>query len=269
MLPKRYWQEMTTTDFSESKTHDWIAVLPVAAIEQHGPHLPLYTDTCIAEGHINSIINQLPSNLPVTFLPIQSIGKSNEHGLSPGTLSLSWKTAIDSWLEICAGVHQAGILKLIIVSSHGGNNSLINIIIQELREKYHMLAVGTSWLRFGQPEGLFSENELRYGIHGGDIETSIMLHLRPDLVQLKQAKNFESKQQQFENTHEHLRAYGPHQFGWMAQDLNTDGVLGNAKLATADKGKASVQHVTNEFLKLLQDVHQFDIDQLKSSTRNG
>ena len=262
MLPKRYWQEMTTTDFSSLNTHEWIAVLPVAAIEQHGPHLPIYTDTCIAEGQISDIIQVLPNDLPVTFLPIQAVGQSNEHGSWPGTLTLSRKSAIAAWLEICASVHQTGVRKLVLVSSHGGNNPLINIIIQELREQFQMLAVGTSWARFGQPEGLYSAEELANGIHGGDVETSIMLHLRSDLVRMEQAKDFSSKQQQFENSYQYLRAYGPHQFGWLIQDLNESGAVGNATLATATKGKASVTHVTNEFLKLLQDINQFDLKQL-------
>ena len=86
MLPRRFWHEMTTRDFADSDTAKWIAVLPVAAIEQHGPHLPVYTDTCIAEGMIARTIELLPADLPVTFLPVQAVGKSNEHISSPGTL---------------------------------------------------------------------------------------------------------------------------------------------------------------------------------------
>lgn len=263
MLPKSYWQDMTTVDFNDPKVHQWIAVLPVAAIEQHGPHLPVSTDTCIAEGYIDEVIRKLPKDLPVTVLPIQSIGQSTEHVNFAGTLTKSWRTTIESWLEICTSVHRTGVRKLVLVSSHGGNNPLVNIIIQELREKYQMLAVGTSWARFGQPDGLYSEEERNYGIHGGDIETSIMLHLRPDLVLMEKAENFASNQQQLVKSYEYLRAYGPHQFGWLIQDLNVNGAVGDATLATAEKGKATVSHVTNEFLKLLQDINQFDLNQLQ------
>ncbi|KZL20715.1 Creatinine amidohydrolase [Pseudovibrio axinellae] len=261
-LPRRHWHEMTTTDFSQNDTSDWIAVLPIAAIEQHGPHLPLYTDTCIAEGQIARTIELLPGDLPVTFLPVQAIGKSDEHLSFPGTLSLSWETAIKAWIEIGGCVAKTGIRKLVLANSHGGNSSLMDIITRELRMKHNIFAVESSWLRFGQPEGLYSADEFSYGIHGGDIETSIMLALRPDLVRMDKATDFTSTQTNHISTDAHLRAHGRHQYGWMSEDLNKAGALGNAALASAEKGEASLTHASQEFIKLLRDVQRFDLTSL-------
>src|SRR4029078_4292291 len=100
MLPRRHSAEMITRDSAESDTTEWIAVLPVAAIEQHGPHLPVYTDTCIAEGVIRRALELPPDDLPVTFLPVLPVGKSNEHISSPGTLTSTWETVTKLWLDI-------------------------------------------------------------------------------------------------------------------------------------------------------------------------
>lgn len=262
MLPKRHWHEMTTVDFSSSKTSDWIAILPVCAIEQHGPHLPVYTDTAIAEGHIRAVVAKLPAHVPATFLPVQAIGKSNEHIASPGTLTLSAETLIRAWTEIGDSVARAGVRKMVLVNSHGGNVPMLDIVARELRVRHGMLCVATSWSRFGQPKGLYSEWEGKYGIHGGDMETSVMLALRPDLVKMEHAAKFHSAQERFEQRFKHLRGHGTSQFGWVAQDLGPDGTVGDASIATADKGRASIEHMSSAFVELLEDVHAFDMNDL-------
>ncbi len=262
MLPRRFWHEMTTRDFAEGDTAAWIAVLPVAAIEQHGPHLPVYTDTCIAEGMIRRTTELLPEDLPVTFLPVQAVGKSNEHISSPGTLTSTWETTTRLWMEIGDSVHRAGVEKLIIINSHGGNVPMVDIVARELRVRHNMLAVATAWSRFGQPDGIAASEEALYGIHGGDIETSIMLHLRPDLVRMDKAQDFRSSQLAFIKEFKHLRAHGLVQFGWKAQDLNPHGAVGNASAATAEKGKAVVEHQAGAFVELCRDVRTFDTGRL-------
>lgn len=262
MLPTRYWVEMTTRDFADNDTSGWIAVLPVAAVEQHGPHLPVYTDTCIAEGMIRRSIDLLPDDLPVTFLPVQAIGKSNEHISSPGTLTASWETTTKLWLEIGDSLNRAGIEKLIIVNSHGGNVPMVDIVARELRVRHGMLAVATAWSRLGLPEGVTGPEEALYGIHGGEVETSMMLHLRADLVHMDKAEDFRSNQLAFIDEFKHLRAHGPVQFGWKAQDLNPAGTVGNAAAGTAEKGRAVVDHQAAAFVDLCRDVHGFDTRRL-------
>ena len=262
MLPRRYWHEMTTVDFQDPEAADWIAVLPVAAIEQHGPHLPVFTDTAIAEGQIRRVLELLPENLPVTFLPTQAVGKSNEHISSPGTLTLSWDTVTKAWEEIGDSVARAGIRKLVLINSHGGNVPIIDTVARELRVKHDMLVTATAWARFGQPEGVFPAEEFTYGIHGGDVETSLMLHLHPELVRMDLAEDFTSAQQDFIKEFKFLRGHGPQQFGWKAQDLNPKGAVGNAANATAEKGQLSLDHAAKGFVDLLKDIHAFDLKRL-------
>ena len=198
----------------------------------------------------------------MTFLPVQAIGKSNEHISSPGTLTSSWETTTRLWLDIGDSVHRAGVEKLIVINSHGGNVPMVDIVARELRVRHDMLVVATAWSRFGQPDGISAPEEALYGIHGGDIETSIMLHFRPDLVRMDKAEDFRSTQLDFIDAFTHLRAHGPVQFGWKAQDLNPHGTVGNATAATAEKGRAVVDHQAQAFVALCRDVHGFDMARL-------
>jgi creatinine amidohydrolase len=257
-LPRRLWAEMSTTDFASADMGKVIAVLPVAAIEQHGPHLPVGTDTFIAEGHLARVLPLLPDDLPVLFLPVQAIGKSNEHTRFPGTLTLTAETAQRAWFEIGESVHRAGCRKLVIVNAHGGNVPVIDIVCRELRVRLGMLAVSCAWGRFGHPDGLYPADEVLHGIHGGDYETSLMLAFRPDTVRMGKAQDFAPLTKRMEQEMAILRAIQPAGFGWMAQDINPAGAVGNAAAATAEKGARSAEHGARAFVTLLQDVHRFE-----------
>lgn len=262
MLPRHFWHDMTTEDFNSPGREHWIAVLPVAAIEQHGPHLPVFTDTAIANGQIQRVLELLPDTLPVTFLPTQQIGKSDEHISSPGTLTLSWETVTKAWIEIGESVARTGLRKLVLINAHGGNVPILDIVARDLRVRHNMFVTATNWLRFGQPDGLFPQDEFAYGIHGGDIETSLMLHLHPELVRMELAQDFVSEQQTYLTEFKHLRGHGKAQYGWKAQDLNPTGALGNATRATAEKGRLSLDHAARGFIELLEDVAAFDLTRL-------
>ena len=255
--PRRvWWGDFRTTEYASIDPESTIAVLPVAAIEQHGPHLPVSTDTTIMNGMLETVIARLPEDLDIRILPVQSVGKSNEHVHAPGTLTLTPLAAIQSWADLGASVARAGVKKIVFVNSHGGNEEIMGIVARELRVAFKMLAVKTSWSRFGRPAGLYSDIEDRYGIHGGDFETSVMLHFRPDLVDMSKAQDFVSSVQRAEREFELLKPTGTHAFAWIASDLNPNGVVGEAHLATAEKGRATAEHQADGFIRLLQDVRK-------------
>ncbi len=257
------WLHNTTEDFAAADLSNVIAVLPVAAIEQHGPHLPLGTDTLIMEGYLARTRSMLPATSQAIFLPIQTIGQSREHIAFHGTLSLTTGTALASWMEICESIALTGIRKLVIVNSHGGNSSVIDLLSRELRVRRGLLAVIASWSRFGYPPGLFSEAEIKYGIHGGDIETSLMLAFRPDLVRRQHIADFVPATIEMETAFKQLNATRPAGFGWMAQDIHPSGAMGNASLATVEKGNLAADHGAKAFVELLQDVTAFDLASLR------
>ena len=162
------------------------------------------------------------------FLPVQAVGASDEHRAFRGTLTLSPETALRAFIEIGESVHRAGIRKLVIINSHGGNITLIDLAARQLRVRHAMLAVHASWGRFGYPEGLFGEAERTHGIHGGDIETSIMLAAYPDLVRRDKIADFRPATYAMERDYAYLRADYPAGFGWMTQDLHASGAVGDA-----------------------------------------
>ena len=261
-MRKLYWTDLTTKEFETLDPGRTIAVLPIAAIEQHGPHLSVATDMAINQGMLDELVKRLPPELSILILPIQAVGKSNEHLRSPGTLTLTAETALRAWVEIGESVARAGLRKLVIVNSHGGNSDLLGVVTRELRVKCEMLAVHTAWSRFGKPDGLFTAAEGVHGIHAGDVETSLMLHFRPDLVRPEKVQNFVSSAQAMEKEFQFLRPTGLQAFGWIAPDLNPQGAVGDASLATAEKGRLTAAHQVEGFIGLLRDVAKFELARL-------
>lgn len=237
----------------------WIAVLPFGAHEQHGPHLPFDSDTLIAQGIADRLRAALPADIPATFLPTEPVGYSIEHMDIAGTKSLAFDEACRRWIAILADLAGQGIRKVVLLNAHGGNSPLLTIVATEARVRFDMLAVATSWTRFGIPEGLIAPEDKAIDIHGGDIETSVMLALHPDKVDRTKAANFPSRQSRFISEFKHLRAYGPHAFGWKMSDLNPQGVAGNAAVATAEKGERLIRHAVAGLVELLEDVQRFDL----------
>ncbi len=243
------WAEKRSAEFDSIDPLTAIAILPTAAIEQHGPHLPVGTDTMIMQGMLNQFRQTCPDHLDTCILPIQAVGKSNEHLWAKGTLTLSATEALSSWTAIGLSVARAGFKKIVIVNSHGGNLDLISILSRELRIRAGMLAVKCQWNSFGHPQGMYTAAELAYGIHGGDVETSLMLAFEPSCVDMSQARSFVSTAQDSA-----ISPTGAISRGWIATDLNHEGAVGDASLATADKGEATASHQVNGFIQLLNDV---------------
>jgi creatinine amidohydrolase len=259
-MPARSWLELTTEDFRSRDMSRAIALLSVAAVEQHGPHLPVGVDALIGEGYLARALERVPDEIDLLVLPVQGIGYSAEHTAFPGTLTLSAETAMRAWIEIGESVHRARCRKLVIANSHGGNVPILDVVARELRVRLGMLAVTMSWHRLGYPAGLFGAAELRHGIHGGETETSLMVAFRPDTVKSEEARNFVPRSLAMERDFAHLRANHPVGFGWMSQDLHESGAIGDASSATSEKGDAAAEFGVRAFLELLRDVDRFELE---------
>ncbi|HEX4504613.1 MAG TPA: creatininase family protein, partial [Alphaproteobacteria bacterium] len=153
------WADLATTDFAGGALKDALAILPVAAVEQHGPHLPLSTDVIINQGVIDAACALLAPDLPVVVLPMQAVGTSHEHLAFPGTLSLDAATLLKLWTAIGEGVARAGIRKLLIFNSHGGQTGLPEIVATDLRARLGMIVGWGSPGAFGTPEGAVGKAE--------------------------------------------------------------------------------------------------------------
>lgn len=242
-------------------------MLPLAATEQHGPHLPVGTDVMIAQAYLERVRAHLPADVPATFLPVQPVGISTEHLAFPGTLTLPTETALQSWMALGDSVACAGVRKLVIVTSHGGNSAAMTLVAQDLRARHGMLAVTTGWNRFGVPDGLFSADEIRHGIHGGAIETSIMLARYPEQVRADRIADFQPASVAIDKEYRWLSTQRPAPFAWQAEDLHCSGAVGDATQATAAKGERLLDHGARAFCELLAEINQFDIARLGSSPK--
>ena len=268
-LPSRFWADLCTRDFARLDPARTIAVLPVAATEQHGPHLPLSVDTVLADGIVAASLPHLPADLSVLFLPTQAVGLSPEHARFPGTLTLKAETVLRLWTEIGESVAAAGVRKLLLFNSHGGQVSMLDLVARDLRARLNLLVYSCSWFNLplndaqGQDlNALFSAEEHRFGIHGGDIETSMMLALAPARVQMDRARHFASTAQLRAQQFPILGNGRSAKLGWQTQDYHPAGAIGNAAAATAAKGEALVQAAGRALAQLLAELDQLPLSTL-------
>lgn len=253
-MSARYWQDMTTQDFAAVDPARTVAVLPVAAIEQHGPHLPLSTDAVINAAIIQATLERLPAAADVLMLPPQTVGDSLEHSAFPGTLRMEFDTLVTGWLSIGRGVADAGVRKLVIFNTHGGQKAHVDLAALRLRAACGMLVARAHSFSFGTPAGLFAAEELAHGLHGGAVETSLMLYLKPELVRRNKLADFSSRGRELAAKGGWLGVEKPIGLGWMAQDLHASGACGNALEGTREKGAALFEHLVDGLASLLAQV---------------
>lgn len=254
-----YWWNLSTAEFAGRDMSQAVAILPIATVEQHGPHLPVGVDSMINAGIIARVMAQIDPALPVLTLPMIPVGKSTEHLSYPGTLTLSWELVAKIWFEMGECVRRTGCRKIILFNSHGGQVALSEIVARDLRAKLGMLAVAATWFRITPVEGIFSAYEDLHGYHGGEIETSMMLALHPELVDMSRAADFRQLSQVMVDEAEILR---PGLFGWMAEDLHPAGVSGNAATSDAARGEALVQRAADRLVQLIHETAAFPLSRL-------
>ena len=260
-LKSRYWSDLTTIDFAALAAAPdrslALALLPLAATEQHGPHLPTGVDTTLVDAVVGAALPRLAQELPLLVLPTQAVGFSPEHGAFPGTLTLDPSTVIRVWTELGACVARAGLTKLLLFNAHGGQVGLMDVVARELRRRHGLMVFSASWFSLPlDPQALdqFDAAEHRFGIHGGDIETSMMLAARPGFVDMAQARDFASAAQQRGAQYPVLGNGRSAKLGWQMQDYNPAGAVGNAARASADKGQALIASAAQQLALLLQEI---------------
>ena len=269
--PARFWADLTTADFAALDPATTVAVLPLGATEQHGPHLPLAVDQALVDGMVAAALPQLPAACPVLVLPTQAVGYSPEHTRFRGTLSLSAPAVIASWVDIGESVARAGVKKLLLFNAHGGQVSVMDIVARELRTRCNLIVYSCSWwnLPLGDAvNGLFSAEEHRFGVHAGEIETSLMLALSADRVRMDRAANFGSTSQVRAGKYAVLGDGKSAKLGWHMQDYNAQGAAGNAAAATAEKGQAVLDATGRELSRLLQELSALPLDTLVDRPAN-
>jgi creatinine amidohydrolase len=269
----RFWSDWTAHDFAQAHAHgrasQLIAVLPVAATEQHGPHLPLSVDTALVDGVIAAALAHIAAEVPALFLPTQTVGFSPEHAAFAGTLTLKADTLIRLWTDIAESVAAAGVRKLVLFNAHGGQVGLMDVVARDLRARLGMLVYSVNW--FGLPltgpqgedvDALFSAHEHRFGIHAGEIETSMVLALTPEKVDMAQAQNFASTSEDRSKAYAILGNGKSAKLGWQMQDYNAAGAVGNAAAATPEKGRAVLDAAGRALAQMLSELHQLPLDTL-------
>ena len=271
--PTRFWSDLTTADFASLDRARTIAVLPVAATEQHGPHLPLSVDTDIANGVVAASIPHIAPDLPALFLPTQTVGFSPEHTRFAGTLTLKAETVLRQWTELGECVAASGVKKLVLFNAHGGQVGLMDVVARDLRARLGMLVYSVNWFNLplldengSDLNALFSTEEHRFGIHGGEIETSLMLAIAPERVRMEHAAHFASKSQGRAGQFSILGNGKSAKLGWQMQDYNACGAVGNAAAATAEKGRALLDAAGRALARLLSEIDQLPQDTLTNQT---
>ena len=261
-----FWSDFTHSDLAARDLSQAVAVLPVAAVEQHGPHLPLSVDADLADGIVAACAAQLPADSPVLFLPVQRVGYSPEHLGFAGTLSLKASTVMALWTDIAESVAASGVQRIVLFNTHGGNVGLMDVVARDWRTRLGLLAVSLSWFNLpltdehgADVNARFSKHEQRFGVHAGQVETAMMLALKPELVHMDRAASFPSATEQ--------RAQDCPLFGdgrsaklaWHMGDLNAQGAAGNAAAATAADGQAVVQAAGRALAQLLGEIAAYPV----------
>jgi creatinine amidohydrolase len=266
VLKSHWWWDLSTRDFAALDAEEAVAILPVGAVEQHGPHLPVRVDAAINAGIVARAVELMPPDLMALVLPMMPVGKSDEHLAFPGTLTLSHETLARVWYELGECVHRAGIRKILFLNSHGGQPQLLEIVCRDLRVKLGMFAVSLMWPRLIDMDALFPREENRHGIHAGQSETSVMLHLHPDLVEMDLAENFVPLSVEIERESEMLSPDGGARFGWQAQDLHPKGACGDATKATPELGRITVERSAARLVKLVEEISRYPLSRIATHT---
>lgn len=252
-------EELTGPAAEAALGDDATVLVPIGAIEQHGPHLPLSVDWIIADAVAQAVVDRTSDDLPVWMIPTMPFSKSNEHAWSKGTVWLSQQTMMNVLDDIGRCVAASGAKRIVFLNGHGGNSTLLNVACRELRLAHGLLTflVHPFVPPAYSPPAPDAENqtELGMGIHGGLDETSVMLHLRPDDVDMSKAiRNVP----EWMTERDHVKFGGSVQFGWLSNDFGDHGHIGDPTGASAERGKRLFDESVDFIADQLRDIASFD-----------
>ncbi|EPC02677.1 hypothetical protein L861_10050 [Litchfieldella anticariensis FP35 = DSM 16096] len=261
------WQDLTSQDIAELPEES-IAVMVLGAIEQHGAHLPLSTDLDIGEGLLEAALEHLPDGFPLVQLPSMAVGTSDEHLSFPGTLSLPPDVAIATLEAHGDAVARAGLERLVLINSHGGNQAVMDLAALALRQRHGLLVVKAQYMKMPPPgmlpSGGLPAEELRHGLHGGAVETAMMRYLAPHKVRVEHLEHPASRGEAMENEGWLLAPEGEAAFAWLAEDLHPSGTTGNARLGTPELGERLVAHYAKRLARILREAGDMEIDDFQA-----
>jgi len=233
-----------------------LVIVPVGAIEQHGPHLPAAVDTVILMGVLGHALARLPDDIPCQCAAPLCYGKSNEHVDFPGTVALSAQTLLATLAEILDSLHRSGFRKVALVNGHGGQPQVVEIAARDARVRHRDLTVFPLfvWSVPNCAASLFDAREMQYGIHAGAAETALMLALAPQTVRMDRARAEWPRNLPAEGL---LSMEGARSFAWLTHDLTESGVLGDPCAATPEKGAELLDSLADGWVRLIGELHRF------------
>lgn len=259
---------LTTADVAAIDKRDAVVVQPIGAVEQHGPHLPLITDALVAERMTERAIALLPNDGNVWQLPTLHYGKSTEHLGRPGTITMSAQTLMSTCLDLGRSLAASGFRKLVFVNGHGGQPGLLDVVARDIRVETGLEVFPTMPGRFGLPDGIDTVDE-HYGIHGGQIETSVVWALAPELVHMELAIDDGAILGDFYASSRHLSLEGAVPTAWVTDDVSLSGVLGNAPAATLEDGRRIVAHQAQSLAEAFLEIKAFSFPTLGAPTASA
>ena len=268
--PLHRWDALSDAEAQALASRDPVAILPLAATEQHGPHLPVTTDADINRALLARAALQLPDDFPAVVMPPVDVGASDEHlaagdetASADGTRSIGSHALTVLIRTRGAALASLGVRRLVLHNTHGGNRHAMATAALDLRRAARMLVVSASWFRFPPPPEIgLPDTEWRHGLHGGAVETAMMLYTHPDRVRMDRSRDFTSLGEALEQARSMIGPEGAAPFAWLAQDLNRAGVVGDATLATADLGRQLVEHYGDVLARVIRDAKAFPMDRL-------
>jgi creatinine amidohydrolase len=246
---------LTTAEIGALDPVRTMVVLPVGAVEQHGPHLPVITDTLIGQAVLNRALALRPDDGRVWALPVQAYGKSNEHTGFPGTFALGAETLAHTLRDIARGVHASGLKRLMVLNSHGGNPEIIDYVARDLRAELGLFCFTAHPFRFAPAHSIISAAEEGYGIHGGESETSLVLAIAPELVH---ADRYAPELPPVRASMRRFTLKGAASFGWLTRDLSQSGTIGDPREASAEKGRAILEAQARLVAELIDEALAID-----------